>query len=82
MVIGDNSGGGCCAVLDAITAEGLYVRLSSPVHFLSNDNKEVEFGVEADKSLVTKIDDSHYDFSKLYNYQYIDQEVTNFYANK
>lgn len=82
MVIGDNSGGGCCAVLDAITAEGLYVRLSSPIHFLSQDNKEVEFGVEVDKSLVTKIDDSRYDFSKLYDYQYIDQEVTNFYANK
>ena len=75
MVLGDKSGGGSCAVLDAISAEGLYVRLSSQDHMVTLKNEEVEFGVEVDYQLVG----DNYDFSNLYNIELMSQEINKFY---
>ena len=80
MLLGDKSGGGSCAVLDAITAEGLYVRLSSQDHMVTLKNEEVEMGVEVHKTLVSQKNTDYYDFSEFYDFDLISQEIHKFYA--
>ena len=79
MVLGDKSGGGSCAVIDATSAEGLYVRLSCPDHLIGLDGTEYEFGVPVDYSLVTKTSSS-YDFSNLYNISLMSEKINEFYS--
>ena len=80
MVLGDKSGGGCCAVLDTTTLEGLYVRLSSQDHFVTNGNEEVEFGVVPHAYLYEKNGNEH-DFSKFYDFSYISSLMNEYYAD-
>ena len=79
VVLGDQSGGGSCAVIDASSAEGLYVRLSCPDHLLGLDGTDYEFGVPADYKLVTGSDGS-YDFSNFYNISLMSQKMNEFYS--
>ena len=79
VVLGDQSGGGSCAVIDASSAEGLYVRLSCPDHLLGLDGTDYEFGVPADYKLVTGSDGS-YDFSNFYNIPLMSQKMNEFYS--
>ena len=79
VVLGDQSGGGSCAVIDACSAEGLYVRLSCPDHLLGLDGTDYEFGVPADYKLVTGSSGS-YDFSNFYNISLMSQKMNEFYS--
>ena len=79
MTIGDKSGGGSCAVLDAITAEGLYIRSSSQDHMTFLNGDEAEFGVDVDYKLVNKNGET-YDFSNFFNIEIIGREMNNFYG--
>ena len=79
MTLGDKSGGGSCAVIDAITAEGHYVRLSCPNHMAYLDGSDAEFGVPVDYELVTK-DGGNYDFSKMYNISEMSKAMNEFYT--
>ena len=80
MLLGDKSGGGSCAVVDSTTGEGLYVRLSCQNHFVTNDNQEVEMGVEPHEKLV-KVEGEEYDFSKFYDFSYISELMNEFYSH-
>ena len=79
VVLGDQSGGGSCAVIDACSAEGLYVRLSCPDHLLGLDGTDYEFGVPADYKLVTGSSGS-YDFSNFYNISLMSEKMNEFYS--
>ncbi len=79
VLLGDKSGGGSCAVIDATSAEGLYVRLSCPDHLIGLDGTEYEFGVPVDYSLVTSSSYS-YNFSNLYNINLISEKMNEFYS--
>ena len=81
MILGDKSGGGSCAIIDAVSAEGLYIRLSCPDHMVTLDNEEVEFGVEADYKMVVDNGDGTYDFSHFYDISIMSREMNNFYSN-
>lgn len=79
VVLGDKSGGGSCAVIDACSAEGLYVRLSCPDHLMGLDGTDYEFGVPADYKLVTGSNGS-YDFSDFYNIPLMSEKMNEFYS--
>ena len=79
VVLGDQSGGGCCAVIDASSAEGIYVRLSCQDHLAGLDGTEYEFGVPADYKLVTKHGNS-YDFSDFYNISVLSSKIQEYYS--
>ena len=77
--MGDNSGGGCCAVLDACSAEGMYVRISSQVHMLTLEGNEVEGGADVGVSLVSRNEQGEYDFSKFYDFSLLSREMNAYY---
>lgn len=79
-VLGDQSGGGSCAVIDASSAEGLYVRLSCQDHLSGIDGTDYEFGVPADYKLVTGDSTTGYDFSNFYNIFLMSQKINEFYS--
>lgn len=78
-LLGDKSGGGSCAVIDASSAEGLYVRLSCQDHLMGLDGTDYEFGVPVDYSLVTETA-GHYDFTNFYNIPYMSLKINQFYS--
>lgn len=79
-IMGDNSGGGCCAVLEACSAEGMFVRSSSQIHMLNLDGGEVEGGADVAAKLVSKISETEYDFSRFYDMDVLSQAINDFYA--
>lgn len=79
MLLGDQTGGGACAVLDAFSAEGLYTRSASQVRLQAQDGSAIDFGVAPHEKLVTKTD-AGYDFSKMYDLSIIGQKIHEFYA--
>lgn len=81
MILGDTTGGGACAVLDGIRAEGYYTRISSHVHIMTADGHNTDFGVEPHRSLCTKTAKG-YDLSKFYDLSVIKQYMDEFYAEK
>ena len=76
-LLGDKSGGGSCAVIDASSAEGLYVRLSCPDHLQALDGTDYEFGVPADYTLVGP----NNDFSNFYNISLMSEKINEFYSH-
>lgn len=81
MLLGDKSGGGACAVLDSCSAEGLYVRISSPIHMIGKNGEEYDRGVPCDTTLVTS-SDTGYDFSSFFDLNTISSAMNEFYATK
>lgn len=81
LLLGDQSGGGCCAVLDGCNAEGLYIRISSPVHLCAKDGTEIDRGVVPHVNLTTKQENS-YTFEKFYNLSVLSEEMNKFYSGK
>ena len=79
VILGDKSGGGSCAVIDASSSEGLYVRLSCPDHLRGLDGTDYEFGVPADYTLYTKTGDE-YDFSNFYKISVLSEKMNEFYS--
>ena len=76
VLLGDQSGGGSCAVIDATSAEGLYVRLSCPDHLQALDGTDYEFGVPADYKLVG----DNNDFSNFFNISLMSSKINEFYS--
>lgn len=79
MLLGDTSGGGACAVLDSCSTEGLYVRISSPVHMMREDGSNVDFGIAPDKNLLDQ-SPLGYDFTSFYSLDTISKAMNEFYA--
>ncbi len=78
-LFGDKSGGGSCAVIDASSAEGLYVRLSCQDHLMALDGTDYEFGVPVDYTLVSE-SGGEYDFSNFFNISLISSKMNEFYS--
>ena len=76
VLLGDQSGGGSCAVIDATSAEGLYVRLSCPDHLQALDGTDYEFGVPADYKLVG----DNNDFSNFFNISLMSSKIHEYYS--
>ncbi len=76
VLLGDQSGGGSCAVIDATSAEGLYVRLSCPDHLQALDGTDYEFGVPADYKLVG----DNNDFSNFFNISLMSSKINEYYS--
>ena len=52
MLLGDTTGGGACAVIDGVLAEGYYARLGCQVRLVTAKHEEVDFGIEPDMTLL------------------------------
>ncbi|MBO4855993.1 MAG: hypothetical protein J5511_01285 [Bacilli bacterium] len=74
-LLGDKSGGGSCAVIDAASPEGLYVRLSCQDHLSGIDGTDYEFGVPVDYTLV-----QNGDFSNFFNINLMSEKISDFYS--
>ena len=74
-LLGDKSGGGSCAVIDASSAEGLYVRLSCQDHLAGLDGTDYEFGVPVDYTLI-----NNGSFSNFFNISLMSQKMNEFYS--
>lgn len=54
-ILGEQSGGGCCAIQCMSTADGLWYRMSSfRMHMTSKDGENIDLGVPVDVDLVEK----------------------------
>ena len=78
-LFGDKSGGGSCAVIDATSAEGLYVRLSCQDHLCGLDGTDYEYGVPVDYPLVTE-SIGNYDFTEFFNIDLMSEKMNEFYS--
>ena len=78
-LLGDKSGGGSCAVIDASSAEGLYVRLSCQDHLCGLDGTDYEYGVPVDYPLVTE-SGGHYNFTNFFSIPTMSAKMNEFYS--
>ena len=78
-LFGDKSGGGSCAIIDATSAEGLYVRLSCQDHLCGLDGTDYEYGVPVDYPLVTE-SIGNYDFTDFFNIDLMSEKMNEFYS--
>ena len=61
MILGEQSGGGCCAIQNMASPDGFFYRFSSSrMHLTTKDGGEIDFGVPVDADLVEKNEDGSY----------------------
>ncbi len=81
MIIGEQSGGGTCAVIQRATADGVIYRMSSYARFVNKDMQTVDDGVPVDVKLFTGAADRTADYSAFYDIERIGREMDSFYAS-
>lgn len=89
-LLGEQSGGGACALSIPVTPENHYFTLSNSFMIISESGLDVDAGAPVDYELVetkTVTDESgvqqlQKDYSKLYDFDLISSLVTEFYATK
>ena len=81
-VLGEQSGGGVCAVLVKATADGLPYRLSAYVRFATDTTNYPDDGIPADHSLVPTNAAGEKDYSGYYDIAAMSQAIERFYAEQ
>ena len=81
LLLGDRSGGGACAVLDGVSAEGYYTRISSQIRLSGKGGEDVDKGVEPHVYLYQKTEESH-DFSQFFDLGLMKTKMDEFYDGK
>lgn len=76
-LIGYNTGGGACAVLDSCSMEGIYYRLSSYLHLTDKNYNSIDAGIEVDYDIFNVDGEKH--FNNLYDIDIISAKVNEFY---
>ena len=79
MLLGDQTGGGACAVLDGCNAEGLYTRMASQMRLEAKDGSSIDFGVAPHVSIKKTNEEGEYDFSAFYDPEALGQYMDAFY---
>lgn len=80
MLLGDQTGGGACAVIDGVLAEGYYARIGCYVRLVSAKHDEVDFGVVPDVTLLRR-DGDEIDLSQFFDLKLIAGYMDEFYKN-
>lgn len=81
-ILGEQSGGGACAVIPLGTAEGGVYQISSAMRLSYPDGTSVDGGVPVDVNLVSVNADGTNDYSAFYDLQALSSAMNEFYANK
>ena len=76
-ILGEDTGGGACAVLDNCSMEGLYYRTSSFVHLNNSNFESIDAGVKVDYDLVNI--NGSFSLSNLYNIDLISEKMNEYY---
>lgn len=77
MVLGEQSGGGACCVLQKATADGVIFRMSGYLKAEFRDGSPIDDGIPVDASLVDSVN-----YYSLYNLKKISKEMNEFYKDK
>ena len=80
MILGETSGGGCCAVTFSGTADGVVGALSTTVELSDSKGRSVESGATPDVVLVDT-DSETADLSALYDMETLSKEMNAFYSD-
>ncbi len=81
MTMGEQSGGGTCAVIQRATADGVRYCMSSYVRFVDKSLKCIDDGVPVDVQLVTADASGNKDYSVLYDLDRLGREMENYYGS-
>jgi len=81
-LFGDKSGGGACAVYENQTGDGFMYISSSNYHLVNKNGESIDSGIKPDYQMLTYNEDGSCDYSELYNLEYIDAKMNEFYADK
>ncbi|MBQ4255273.1 MAG: hypothetical protein II721_04675, partial [Bacilli bacterium] len=79
LVLGDQSRGGACSVLDGVLSEGTFTRIGGQIRLCDKTGESIDFGVEPNVSLYHKEGEEH-DFSKFFDLSLISSKIGEFYA--
>lgn len=77
MVLGEQSGGGGCCVLQKATADGVVYRMSGYLNARTSDGASIDDGIPVDAELAESGN-----YSSMYDIQAISREMNAFYAGK
>ena len=80
ILLGDQTGGGACAVIDGVLAEGYYARLGCYVRLSTASHEEVDFGVKPDVTLLKRTEEG-FDLSQFFDLTVIRDNMNEFYKN-
>ena len=80
MIIGEQSGGGACAVNNRISADGHLYSFSTGICFTDANYVSVDVGVKPDYETFKVNEDGTKDFSETYNFETISKYFDEFYS--
>ena len=80
MLLGDQTGGGACAVIDGVLAEGYYARLGCQVRLSTASHEEVDFGIKPHVTLLRHNGDD-IDLNDFFNLDVIKGHMNDFYGD-
>ena len=78
ILLGDQTGGGACAVIDGVLAEGYYARLGCQVKLTTKDHGDVDFGIAPDVTLLRRNGDE-IDLSSFFDLNVIRGHMNEYY---
>ena len=79
MIMGEQSGGGTCSVIQRATADGVFYCMSSYLRFVDKNKKTIDDGVPVDVQLVSTNSSGEKDYSALYDLDRLGKEIDAFY---
>ena len=79
MLIGEQSGGGSCAIQIRMAADGNFCVLSSGLCLVDKNKKSIDLGIKPDYETVKLNDDGSKDFSATYNFDNLSKYFDEFY---
>ena len=80
LIMGEQSGGGTCALTVGATADGVIYSLSSGVRFTDKDGGNIDSGIKPDVENVVVNEDGSKDYSATYNFDNISKSFDTFYG--
>ena len=80
MLLGDQTGGGACAVIDGVLAEGYYARLGCYVKLSTLAHEEVDFGIAPNVTLLKRSGED-FDLSQFFDLNVIRGQMNEFYKD-
>ena len=80
-VLGDNSGGGSCALSKCYIEGWHWYTLSSPRKFIKSDGTDADYGSGVDYKLFTTDAEGNKDYSALYDLKDIANKIRSFYGD-
>ncbi len=80
LLMGEQSGGGACAVEYHVTADGIPFAISTGTTLLDQEGKSIDAGIKPHYENVKYLEDGSKDFSETYNFANISKYFDEFYG--